>query len=253
MGDRNNSSRAPLSSRRPILRGQTQEARQSRSYAAGVDEESLQPFLTDNALRRLGFETSGGISSLFPVAGIPERGHYYPSGYGEEAMIQDIIHDSVFGTQYVDAMLESAPQEKREAFESSVSSTLLPSRSTALGPNVNTPAVFAHELGHAGLSAIRDLYQQNPEKVERYLGHLAYEPLMLSAEGDRASHSLEEAIVEVADDPDHTWWTPEGEERTLEYTIQMLDDAARKNRADAFNQELERLALEELARLRMGP
>lgn len=248
MADRN------YSSRRPISRDQKQEARQSRSYAAGVDEESLRPFLIDNALRRLGFETSGGISSLFLVDGIPERGSNYPIGYREEEMMQDIIHDSVFGTQYVDAMLESAPQEKREAFEFLMSSTLLPPRSTALGPNMNTPGVFAHELGHAGLSAIRDLYQTNPEKVERYLKGLDFEPLLVSPlPDDLPSRHLEEAIVEISDDPHYTWFTPEGEERTLDYTIQMLGDIDRKNRAEAFNEALERLALEELARLRMGP
>jgi len=246
---------APSTSRRPIGRHDRQKARESRSYARGVDDESLRALLEGNALRQLGYETAGGIGSLFPVSGIPERGQYYSQGYNIEVADRDIREDAVYGGQRFKAMTEAAGPERTEAFETMQSETLLPPRSIALGENYNTPVVASHELGHAGMTALRDMFQRNPEKVDRYLGDLSFAELNEIIEGPQGGRlrGLEEAVVELSDDPNQTWWTPTAEERTLEPTIQMLQDAELKARAKAFDEALQLLASEELARLRMGP
>jgi hypothetical protein len=126
------------------------------------------------------------------------------------------------------------------------------------GSNYFADPVLAHEAGHAGFDFVEDAIAANPELAQRFqeVGFVGRFPVY---------PELEEAVVEVGDDPEASWnlprdarssvFGPEALVGIMEPTIQYLTgvDEAEQARVGRFNDIMQQIAEEELDRLGEPP
>ena len=127
-----------------------------------------------------------------------------------------------------------------------------------VGGNYFADPVVAHEAGHAGFDFVEDAIAANPELAQRFqeVGFVGRFPVY---------PELEEAVVEVGDDPEASWnlprdarssvFGPEALVGIMEPTIQYLTgvDEAEQARVGRFNDIMQQIAEEELDRLGEPP
>ena len=126
-------------------------------------------------------------------------------------------------------------------------------RLITIGENYFTDPVVAHEAGHAGFDFVEDAIAANPELAQRFrdAGFVGRFPV---------GSELEEAVVEIGDDPTASWnlprdarssaFGPEALVGTMEPTIQFLSvvSEAEQARVGRFNDIMQQIAEEELGR-----
>lgn len=131
-------------------------------------------------------------------------------------------------------------------------------RRIEVGSNYFTDPVIAHEAGHAGFDFVGDAVAANPELAQRFrdAGFMGVFPV---------GSGLEEAVIELGDDPTASWnlprdarsavFGPEALVGTMEPTIQFLTmvDEAEQARVGRFNEVMQQIAEDELARLGEPP
>lgn len=241
---------APMRSPRPVPRRGAEEdtlrlAADRRRYqlndmeqlAALEHRADIDPYLRENPLRRLGYRESGGLKNVDYLPLAPMAAFQYPEGFTEKS----IPYDEVRGYP-IFSSLEITNPERAEAFESYESDYLIPRGGVAVGSHYYSDPVLAHEFGHVGHSIIEDLVRKNPELAKRF------EQNESPADVD---YKFEEALVELADDPEAGWNLPEtGDLITLAHTIETPFGRTETERLklERYNEIIQQIAAEELAR-----
>lgn len=131
-------------------------------------------------------------------------------------------------------------------------------RVISIGSNYFTDPVVAHEAGHAGFDFVEDAIEADPELAQQFrdAGFVGLFPV---------GSDLEEAVVEIGDDPAASWnlprdarsavFGPEALVGTMEPTIQFLTAVSESEQARVgrFNEIMQRIAEDELDRLGEPP
>jgi hypothetical protein len=224
-------------------------------FAALEDRADMDPFLADNALRRLGYRETGGLRAADYLPLAPEEAIYFGTGYRIPHLDREIDEDIMYGSDLpILRSIELMDPERAAAFASQESPYLIPPRTMAVGPNYFTPAVQAHEAGHMGFDVIEDVLMDRPNLRDRFTD-AALRPFL-----DRAE---EEVVVELGDDLTDTWVQPRGEGRpvgtheSVFHTVQYLPDRGTREfavsnrefeRLQRYEQIIQELAQEELTR-----
>lgn len=131
-------------------------------------------------------------------------------------------------------------------------------RVISIGSNYFTDPVVAHEAGHAGFDFVEDAIAADPELAQQFrdAGFVGLFPV---------GSDLEEAVVEIGDDPTASWnlprdarsavFGPEALVGTMEPTIQFLTEVSESEQARVgrFNEIMQRIAEDELDRLGEPP
>lgn len=127
-----------------------------------------------------------------------------------------------------------------------------------MGNNFFANPVVAHEAGHAGFDFVGDAIAANPGLAQRFqdAGFVGQFPV---------GSSLEEAVIEIGDDPTASWnlprdarslvFGPDALVGTMEPTVQYITavDEGEQARVGRFNDIMQQIAEEELARFGEPP
>ena len=127
-----------------------------------------------------------------------------------------------------------------------------------VGGNYFADPVVAHEAGHAGFDFVEDAIAADPELVQRFqdAGFVGQFPI---------GSGLEEAVVEIGDDPAASWnlprdarssvFGPEALVGLMDPTIQFLpgEDDYERARVERFDDIMQQIAEDELDRLGEPP
>lgn len=233
---------APKKSLRPVARKTPEErkladerARQremAEAFASLEARADLDPYFEDNPIARLGWRERGGLRNVDYLPYLPDDGMHFPEGFGSDDFNDPMTPDLI-------RSLAATEPERVEAFENYESDYLMPPGAIGIGPNYYADPILAHEFGHLGYDILQNEF---PDFRER---------LFSERLPPKTSYGFEEAMIEMKDDPEASWNRPDGEEATLEHTIQYLNsdmDIPMKERIEQYQNVLEQLAIEELAR-----
>lgn len=243
---------APSRSPRPVPRTTPEERRAAadammEEFAALEGRADMDPYLSDDALARLGYREYGGLRAVDYIPGGTNAAHI-PSG---------LTRPSSLYPEEVRALLTLQP-DRVAAWESGASDYLVPPRSVLMGSDVYAPAPIAHEFRHGGIDLLDQLIGEDPELQARYselrsAGVRNPQPRELEWRSSRdrrlGYRDFNEAVTEVQDDPEAWWNTPAGERATMAPTIQHYNpDSSAFDGVRRYEAAYQEIAAEELAR-----